>query len=184
MNKGIFQDTIHELHEYFRKDNLPSSEVMRLWWEKCNYIPDRFMVDICNLIEEQNERLPTNIPKVMKALYVQLAQGQTKGKDDYKKDDDPDFPIVLMHRARRILNGDRGNIAAFNLYCDEVGMPKADRERILAAEFRRFRLVQKSDDLGVYYDLYDGDKFVHSGRGARKLFKTGGGDLTFSGMEV
>ena len=184
MNIEIFRDTIQELHEYFQKDKRPSQDVIKLWWENCNYIPDRSMVDVCNKIEEQFDRLPTNIPRAMKSAYAQLGQTRTKGKDDYDKQDDPDFPLELVKEGQRILRGRRENIVQFQLFCDNVGMPKADRERILTAGLRRYRLVRKMDEQGSYFDLYDGDKFIHSGRNARKRGASTGGDLTFSGMEV
>ena len=116
---------ILKLYQYFRYSTLPDSDQIDIWYDELKYIPDSAVDNIFNELKN-NDNIPRNLPKTIKAIYgKQPNHSQNIVYDEY---DDPRFPIEYLYTALNVL--EKKGEDEFMKYCRSVGMPSQDVERV------------------------------------------------------
>lgn len=130
-----------KLYQYFRLTSLPTSEQIDLWHEDLNWIPDTTLDAIFKVLKE-NDSVPRNIPKAIKAAYRQC-KGNTRILSGYDPVNDPNYPISYLWTALDVLES-KGE-AAFAEYCQRYQMPTQDIERVR----NKFNCVHTTSELKI-----------------------------------
>ena len=131
-----------DLTRSFDKDWSKTQLRMDFSFKFLEHIPSNAWPDMVRIAIERWDGWPRNWVKAVKDVYeswrrdAQFGEGIIK----YNKDDDVRFPVNLMQRAFRILQ-EQGYIDYVH-YCDSVGMPRTDRERVE----NKHRICQSHDE--------------------------------------
>jgi hypothetical protein len=94
------------------------------------HVPLHAWRPMVKLAVDQWEGWPRNWTKAVKEIYEMWRRDAHFGGVGikYDKDDDPRFPVSLMQQAFVILS--TKDYFSYNYFCDQVGMPKTDRDRV------------------------------------------------------
>jgi hypothetical protein len=94
------------------------------------HVPLHAWKPMVKIAVDQWEGWPRNWAKAVKDIYETWRRDAHLGGVGikYNKDDDVRFPIHLMQQAFDILS--TKDYFDYNHFCDQVGMPKTDRDRV------------------------------------------------------
>jgi hypothetical protein len=119
-----------DLTKSFDKDWSRTELKMDFAYKYLEHIPSNAWPEMVRIAVEKWDGWPRNWAKAIKEVYEQWRRDAqfTGGFIKYDKDDDIRFPVNLMQIAFQIL--DTKGYIVYSTYCDSVGMPKTDRDRV------------------------------------------------------
>lgn len=136
----------------FDKDWSKSELKFDFAYQFLNHIPAHAWAPMIPIAIARWDGWPKNWAKAVKEIYEEWSRqaGHAGSGIVYNKDDDVRFPVQLMHEAFNILDS-KGYIE-YQHFCDRVGMPRTDRDRVehkhKVYRHHNSKISQKSAEIG------------------------------------
>ena len=138
-----YKEFCHSILKSFDKDWSKSELKLDFCYQFLNHIPLQAWTPMIRIsVEKWEKGFPRNWTRSVLDIYdIWKKDAQfTVGCIKYNQDDDVRFPVNMMQRAFHILQ-EKGYIDYVH-YCDSVGMPKTDRDRVE----NKYRICQSHDE--------------------------------------
>lgn len=125
-----YKEFCSDLVRSFDKDWTKTQLKMDFAYKFLEHIPLHAWQQMVKIAIETWDGWPRNWAKANKEIYETWRRDATAGGlgIKYNKDDDPRFPVNLMAQAFHIQ--ETKDYPAYVYFCDQVGMPKTDRDRV------------------------------------------------------
>ena len=125
-----YKEFCGDLARSFDKDWTKTQLKMDFAYKFIEHIPNHAWEQMVKIAIEQWDGWPRNWSKAVKEIYEYWRREAHVGGVGIKYDlkDDIRFPVNLMAQAFNILN--TKDYPGYVTYCDQVGMPKTDRDRV------------------------------------------------------
>jgi hypothetical protein len=129
MSKEAYKAFCGDLVRNFDKDWVKVGPKFDFGWKFLEHIPENAWKQMIPIAINLWDGWPRNWIKAVKEVYETWRRDGGLGSNtNYNRDNDVRFPVALMHKASDILQ-ERGYLE-YSAYCDSVGMPKTDRDRV------------------------------------------------------
>ena len=129
MTSDAYKAFCGDLVKNFDKDWSKIGGKLDFGWKFLEHIPDAAWKPMIQIAISSWDGWPRNWVKAVKEIYEHWRRDAGHiGSAGYNRDDDPRFPVQLMQCAFDIL--ERQGYPEYRAYCDQVAMPRTDRDRI------------------------------------------------------
>jgi len=128
MDKSAFIGAIAKIWAAYDLSKLPNDKSIDVWFRKVEKIPEKAVDHIIDYITDMESK-PRNMAVAFCSGYSNFCRENPNQRNiAYDAFDDPRFPIDFLWKAYRILKD--GGEESFLRYCQSVGMPQQDIERV------------------------------------------------------
>lgn len=125
-----YKDFCADLARNFDKDWSKVSTKLDFGHQFLDHVPTRAWHPMVKIAVDNWEGWPRNWVRSVKDIYEmwRRAAGPAGLGINYNRDDDPRFPVELMHQAFGIL--EKHGYRQYMEFCNHSGVPRTDRDRI------------------------------------------------------